>query len=465
MKSQLKRLGFALDWSREFATCDPEYYGHEQALFLELYEAGPGLPQGKRGQLGPGRHDRARQRAGDRRPRLALGRAGRAAQAEPVVPQDHRSSPRSCWTGSARSTSWPDKVRLMQENWIGKCQGLQFALRPVQRRAAAGLHHPARHDLRRDLRRRRARSSAGARRRRAELRRGQVHRGVQARRDHRGRARDRREAGVRHRDRREASVHRRPPAGVHRQLRADGLRHRRDHGGARARPARLRIRHQIRPADPARGRRQSPTAREAFRRRGRARRRRDRQLGLPRRHERRGRQARGDPPARGRGARRGQDRLAPARLGRFAPALLGHADPVHPLRRVRHRPGARGPAAGGAARGRRLRDPRQPARAAPDLEARRLPAIAAARRTRETDTLDTFVNQLVVLPALRQPAGGQAVRPRRGRRLAAGRAVHRRDRARDPAPALRPLLDPRARSTSACSISPSRSPACSRKAW
>ncbi|MFM9935914.1 MAG: class I tRNA ligase family protein, partial [Novosphingobium sp.] len=39
MKAQLKRLGFALDWSRELATCEPEYYGHEQALFLDLYAA------------------------------------------------------------------------------------------------------------------------------------------------------------------------------------------------------------------------------------------------------------------------------------------------------------------------------------------------------------------------------------------------------------------------------------------
>ena len=38
--AQLKRLGFALDWSRELATCEPDYYGHEQALFLDLYEAG-----------------------------------------------------------------------------------------------------------------------------------------------------------------------------------------------------------------------------------------------------------------------------------------------------------------------------------------------------------------------------------------------------------------------------------------
>src|SRR5438093_6698701 len=40
MRAQLKRLGFALDWSRELATCDPAYYGHEQALFLDLFDAG-----------------------------------------------------------------------------------------------------------------------------------------------------------------------------------------------------------------------------------------------------------------------------------------------------------------------------------------------------------------------------------------------------------------------------------------
>lgn len=40
MKAQLKRLGFALDWTRELATCEPEYYGHEQALFLDLFAAG-----------------------------------------------------------------------------------------------------------------------------------------------------------------------------------------------------------------------------------------------------------------------------------------------------------------------------------------------------------------------------------------------------------------------------------------
>src|SRR3546814_805073 len=40
MRAQLKRLGLAIDWSRELATCDPDYYGQEQALFLDLFAAG-----------------------------------------------------------------------------------------------------------------------------------------------------------------------------------------------------------------------------------------------------------------------------------------------------------------------------------------------------------------------------------------------------------------------------------------
>ena len=70
---------------------------------------GAGLPQGKRGQLGPGRHDRARQRAGDRRPRLALGRAGREAQAQPVVPEDHRLRRRTARRARRASTAGPTR--------------------------------------------------------------------------------------------------------------------------------------------------------------------------------------------------------------------------------------------------------------------------------------------------------------------------------------------------------------------
>ena len=40
MREQLKSMGLAIDWSREFATCDPTYYKHEQAMFLDFLEAG-----------------------------------------------------------------------------------------------------------------------------------------------------------------------------------------------------------------------------------------------------------------------------------------------------------------------------------------------------------------------------------------------------------------------------------------
>ena len=40
MRAQMKPLGLSIDWSREFATCDPEYYGQQQALFLDMLKAG-----------------------------------------------------------------------------------------------------------------------------------------------------------------------------------------------------------------------------------------------------------------------------------------------------------------------------------------------------------------------------------------------------------------------------------------
>ena len=81
MRAQLKRLGFALDWSRELATCDPAYYGHEQALFLDLFDAG--LVYRKESEVNWDPVDMtvlANEQVIDGK-RLALGRAGRAAQA------------------------------------------------------------------------------------------------------------------------------------------------------------------------------------------------------------------------------------------------------------------------------------------------------------------------------------------------------------------------------------------------
>jgi leucyl-tRNA synthetase len=125
MRDQLKRLGFALDWSREFATCDPEYYGHEQALFLDLYEAG--LVYRKESEVNWDPVDRtvlANEQVID-------GKGWRSG-----APVERRKL--SQWflkitdfadellDGLEALDDWPEKVKLMQENWIGRSDGLRF---------------------------------------------------------------------------------------------------------------------------------------------------------------------------------------------------------------------------------------------------------------------------------------------------------------------------------------------------
>jgi leucyl-tRNA synthetase len=128
MREQLKSIGFALDWSREFATCDPAYYGHEQALFLDLFEAG--LVYRKESEVNWDPVDMtvlANEQVID-------GRGWRSG-----APVERRKL--SQWflkitdfadellEGLGTLDQWPDKVRLMQENWIGKSRGLQFRFR------------------------------------------------------------------------------------------------------------------------------------------------------------------------------------------------------------------------------------------------------------------------------------------------------------------------------------------------
>ena len=128
MKAQLKRLGFAIDWTRELATCEPEYYGHEQALFLKLYAAG--LVYRKESAVNWDPVDMtvlANEQVID-------GKGWRSG-----APVERRKL--SQWflkitdfadellTGLGSLDQWPDKVRLMQENWIGKSQGLKCTFR------------------------------------------------------------------------------------------------------------------------------------------------------------------------------------------------------------------------------------------------------------------------------------------------------------------------------------------------
>ena len=126
MKAQLKRLGFALDWSREFATCEPDYYGHEQALFLALYEAG--LVYRKESEVNWDPVDRtvlANEQVIDGKGWRSGAPVERRKLAQWFLKITDFAD--DLLDGLVGLDDWPDKVRLMQENWIGKSTGLQFA--------------------------------------------------------------------------------------------------------------------------------------------------------------------------------------------------------------------------------------------------------------------------------------------------------------------------------------------------
>ena len=125
MREQLKSLGLSIDWSREFATCDPAYYGQEQALFLDLYRRG--LVYRKEGvvnwdpvddtvlsneQVIDGRGWRSGAMVEKRKLTQWFARITDYADA--------------LLDGLATLDRWPDKVRLMQENWIGRSKGLRL---------------------------------------------------------------------------------------------------------------------------------------------------------------------------------------------------------------------------------------------------------------------------------------------------------------------------------------------------
>jgi leucyl-tRNA synthetase len=131
MKKQLQSMGLSLDWSREFATCDPAYYKHQQKMFLDFMKAGLAEREKRKVNWDPvDMTVLANEQVID----------GRGWRSGAIVEQREMNQ----WVFKITKYSqelldaldtldrWPDKVRLMQRNWIGRSEGLLicFALDP-----------------------------------------------------------------------------------------------------------------------------------------------------------------------------------------------------------------------------------------------------------------------------------------------------------------------------------------------
>ncbi|MCQ0093806.1 leucine--tRNA ligase [Roseovarius sp. M141] len=126
MRAQMKPLGLSIDWSREFATCDPEYYGQQQALFLDMLEAG--LVYRKNAVVNWDPVDMT-VLANEQVENGRGWRSGAEVERRELTQWFFAISDMAEELLEALDTldNWPAKVRLMQENWIGKSRGLQFA--------------------------------------------------------------------------------------------------------------------------------------------------------------------------------------------------------------------------------------------------------------------------------------------------------------------------------------------------
>jgi leucyl-tRNA synthetase len=129
MRSQMKPLGLSIDWSREFATCDPEYYGQQQSLFLDFL--GAGLVYRKNAQVNWDPVDMtvlANEQVIDGKG----WRSGAEVERRELTQWFFKISDMAGELKDALADldNWPAKVRLMQENWIGESRGLEmdFAL-------------------------------------------------------------------------------------------------------------------------------------------------------------------------------------------------------------------------------------------------------------------------------------------------------------------------------------------------
>ena len=125
MRGQLKLMGLAIDWSREFATCDSGYYKHQQKLFIDFHRVG--LVYRAEADVNWDPVDQtvlANEQVID-----GMGwRSGAPVERRKLAQWFFRITEYSdeLLDSLAHLERWPDKVRVMQENWIGRSEGLRF---------------------------------------------------------------------------------------------------------------------------------------------------------------------------------------------------------------------------------------------------------------------------------------------------------------------------------------------------
>jgi leucyl-tRNA synthetase len=132
MRTQLKSMGLSYDWSRELATCEPDYYRHEQKMFLDFLKAGLVYRKESWVNWDPVEHTvLANEQVIDGR-----GWRSGALVEKRLLNQwflKITAFAEDLLTGLERLDRWPERVRLMQENWIGRSEGLRLFFDLVDR--------------------------------------------------------------------------------------------------------------------------------------------------------------------------------------------------------------------------------------------------------------------------------------------------------------------------------------------
>ncbi len=127
MRQQFRRLGFAYDWSREFATCAPDYYRWEQQMFVRLYKKG--LVYRRNATVNWDPVDQtvlANEQVIDGRG----WRSGAEVQRK-EIPQwflKITDYAQELLDGLDQLDGWPESVKIMQRNWIGRSEGAEFSM-------------------------------------------------------------------------------------------------------------------------------------------------------------------------------------------------------------------------------------------------------------------------------------------------------------------------------------------------